>query len=118
MADRRMAVEALDHVLRGEILADMAHAAMGVELLAVIGNDAGRFLAAMLEGVEAERGEGRGFGMAENAEHAAFLMRMIVLDGQGAQPGFGHGLARWGLALKVGIGWRKRQRFTSAATLS
>src|SRR6185437_10769948 len=38
--------------------------------------------------------------------------------GQGAQPRFGHSLARWGLALKVGIGWRKHQRFSPAATLS
>jgi hypothetical protein len=68
----------------------MAHAAMGMELLAVIGNDAGRFLAAMLQGVEAERGEGRGFGMAEDAEHAAFLMRVVIFEGQGAQPRFSH----------------------------
>src|SRR5258708_2846033 len=51
---------------------------MHVQLLAVAGNDAGRFLAAMLEGVEAQIGEVRGFGMAENAEDTAFVVKMIV----------------------------------------
>ena len=31
------------------------------------------FLAAMLEGVKSERGNGGGFGMTEDAEHAALL---------------------------------------------
>jgi hypothetical protein len=38
---------------------------------AVIGDDAGGFLAAMLEGVQAERGDSGGLGMAKDAEHAA-----------------------------------------------
>ncbi len=37
------------------------------------GDDAGGFLAAMLERVQAERGDGGGVGMAEDAEHAAFF---------------------------------------------
>ena len=76
----------------------MAHAAMGVELLAVIGDDAGRLLAAMLQGMQAERGQRRGLGMAENAEHAAFLMQVVVIErrwgeGRGAEhrPRLGHG---------------------------
>ena len=56
MADRRMALAArLDHLLGAEIVADLAQAAMGVELLAVEGDDAGGLLAAMLQGVQAER---------------------------------------------------------------
>jgi hypothetical protein len=111
-----MAFEALDHVLRAEILADMAEAAMSVELLAVEGDDAGGFLAAMLQGVEAERREGGGFRMAENAEDAAFLMRVVVIERNGIEhrPRLGHGVA--GLALKVGIATWKRQPFSPGAT--
>ena len=58
-------------------------AAMGVELLAVIGDDAGGFLAAMLQGVQAERRQRGRFRMPENAEDAAFLMRVVVVERDG-----------------------------------
>ena len=48
--------------------------ALDVELGAVEGDDAGRFLAAMLQGVQAERHHGRRVRPAENAEHAAFFV--------------------------------------------
>jgi hypothetical protein len=51
---------------------------MRAELLAVIGDDAGRFLAAVLQGVQPERGQRRRVGMAVNPEHAAFLVEMVV----------------------------------------
>ena len=44
-----------------------------MEAAAVEGDDAGGFLAAMLEGVQSKRGDGGGLGVAEDAEHAAFL---------------------------------------------
>ena len=44
---------------------------------AVIGDDARRLLPAMLKGVQAERGDRRSIGMAENAEHAAFLAQPV-----------------------------------------
>ena len=44
-----------------------------MEALAVEGDNTGGFLAAMLERVQPERGDGGGVGMAENAEYAAFL---------------------------------------------
>ena len=44
---------------------------------AVEGDDAGGFLAAMLERMQAERGDGGGIGMAENAEHPAFLAEAV-----------------------------------------
>src|SRR5689334_10469321 len=47
---------------------DFAHGAVELEFGAVARNDAGGFLAAVLQGVEAEIGEIRGFGMAEDAE--------------------------------------------------
>ena len=51
----------------------------GIELLAVEGDDAGRFLAAMLQGVQPERRQGRRVGMPQNAEHAAFFMQRIAI---------------------------------------
>ena len=73
MADGRVAGQVIDHFPPREGVADQAEAAFGMEALAVEGDDAGGFLAAMLERVQAERGDGGGVGMAENAEHAAFL---------------------------------------------
>ena len=61
---------------------------MGVELLAVIGDDAGRLLPAMLQRVQAERDQRRRVGMAEDAEDAAFLVQMIRVAGI-ASPGAG-----------------------------
>ena len=73
MADGGVAGQALDHFAAGEGVADQAEAAFAVEAAAVEGDDAGGFLAAMLEGVQSERGDGGGLGVAEDAEHAAFL---------------------------------------------
>ena len=75
------AAQACDDLLGAEIVADKAHAAMGVELLAVIGDDAGRLLAAMLQRVQAERGQRRRVGMAVDAEDAAFFVEMVVVAG-------------------------------------
>ncbi len=44
--------------------------------LAVGGGDAGRLLAAMLEGVEAEIGLAGGVGMAVNGDYAAFFAEL------------------------------------------
>ena len=62
----------------GEGVADQADMAFDVELRAVIGDDAGRFLAAMLQRMQAERDDGRRVLPAENAEHAAFVVEMVV----------------------------------------
>jgi hypothetical protein len=48
-------------------------------MLAVPGNDAAGFLSAMLKGMETESGEGSRFGSAEDAEHPALLVQMIVV---------------------------------------
>ena len=52
--------------------------AFDMELRAVIGDDAGGFLAAVLQRVQAECDDRRGVLPAENAEHAAFVVEMIV----------------------------------------
>ena len=52
---------------------------MGMEVAAVEADDAGRFLAAVLQGVEAERGYGGGIGHVPDAEHAAFVVELVVV---------------------------------------
>ncbi len=80
MAKARAALQAVDDLLAGEMIADEAHAAFGMEAFAVEGDDAGRFLAAMLKGVEAECGERCRIGMAVNAEDAAFFAQAVAVD--------------------------------------
>jgi hypothetical protein len=59
----------------------MAHLAMGMEALAVEGDDAGRFLAAMLKGVKAEDGVRGSFIDAVNAYNPALFLEMVVVEG-------------------------------------
>ena len=51
---------------------------MRAELLPVIGDDTGGFLAAVLQGVEPKRGQGRRVGMAINPENAAFVVEVVI----------------------------------------
>ena len=51
---------------------------MRAELLAVIGDDAGRLLAAMLQRVQPERGQRRRVGVPVDPENAAFLVETIA----------------------------------------
>jgi hypothetical protein len=78
MADSAVALQTVDDALLGEGVADQADMAFDMELAAVIGNDAGRFLAAMLERMQAQCDDGRGILPAENAEHPAFVVEMVV----------------------------------------
>ena len=80
MADGRAARQALDGRARRRSVADEAEPALGMEALAVEGDDAGGFLAAMLQGVQAERGDRGGVGMAEDAEDAAFLAQPVAVE--------------------------------------
>ena len=45
-----------------------------------IGDDARRFLAAMLERMQAQHRQRAGIGMAENAEHAALFMQRVAVE--------------------------------------
>ena len=74
----RVPCRLLDDRRLGEGVADQADMALDVELRAVVGDDAGRFLAAMLQRMQAERDDRRRVLPAENAEHAAFVVEMIV----------------------------------------
>ena len=85
VADRPVAEQTLHHGGLGESVADQPDMALDVELRAVIGDDAGGFLAAMLQRVQAERDDRCGVLPAKNAEHAAFVVEMVVgLVGQQA----------------------------------
>ena len=77
MADRRHAGQAVDDLALRKVVADQAETPLGMEPVAVEGDDAGGFLAAMLERMQAERGDGGGVGMAENAEDPAFLAEAV-----------------------------------------
>jgi hypothetical protein len=83
MTDGHVSGQAVDHLAPRERVADQAEPALGMEPLAVEGDDAGGFLAAVLQGVQAERGDGRRIGMAEDAEDAAFLAEPIRFQIQG-----------------------------------
>jgi hypothetical protein len=54
------------------------HAPVDAKLFAVAGDDAGAFLAAMLERVKAVVREFGGVGMAKNAEDAAIMFGVIL----------------------------------------
>ncbi|GCC49131.1 hypothetical protein chiPu_0033490, partial [Chiloscyllium punctatum] len=80
VADRGAAGQTIDHLTAGEGVADQAEAAFTVEAAAVERDDAGGFLAAVLQSVQAERGDRGGLGVAEDAEHAAFLAERVAIE--------------------------------------
>ena len=82
--------ELADDVVAVEIAGDMAHRAVRVEMVAVEAGDAGGFLPAVLERVEAERDEARGGLGTPDAEDAALLAQLVVVERVGRQ----HELAR------------------------
>ncbi len=51
-----------------------------MKLLAVEGDDAGRFLTAMLQRMQPERRQRRRIRVPQNAEHAAFFMQRIAVE--------------------------------------
>ena len=88
----------------GEMIADEALAALGMKALAVEGDDAGRLLAAVLQGVQAERDDRRRVGVAEDAEDAAFLVQAVLVQidaGSAPRP-----------ASPASLLWRRRNRAT------
>jgi hypothetical protein len=77
VADGHLAGQLGENVV-GEDLRDQAHALDVGQMLAVGGGDAGRLLAAMLQGVEAEIGLAGGVGMAVDGDYAALFAELVV----------------------------------------
>ena len=109
MADSGIAGEALDHLAAGEGVADEAETTLGMETAAVIGDDAGRFLAAVLQGVEAERGDRRGIGMTEDAKNAALLAQPVRIQVQRRVGCLSHRSSQWEPLLGAGSRGRGRR---------
>ena len=80
MSEGQIARQPLDGRAAREMVADQPEAAFGLETPAVERDDAGRFLAAMLQGVQAERGDRGGVGVTEDAEDAAFLTQPVAVE--------------------------------------
>jgi hypothetical protein len=83
MANRSIAFQTAQNIGFREAIADQADMAFGEELPPIKGNNAGRFLPAMLKGMQAESGQGRRVGMPEHAEDAALIMKVIVMRSVG-----------------------------------
>src|SRR5687767_3455016 len=74
-----------DDFVAVEIAGDMARRAVRMKVGTVEARDPGRFLAAMLQGVEAKRDKaGRGIA-APDAEYAALLAQLVVIERIGGQ---------------------------------
>jgi hypothetical protein len=73
MADSVGAGQAIDHLFAGERVSDETEPTFGMKALAIEGDDAGSFLAAMLKGVKTKCRDGGGFRVTIDAEHAAFF---------------------------------------------
>src|SRR5262245_44879880 len=80
MPDCDGAGQAVDHLAPREALAHEAHAALGMETLAVVGDDAGGLLAAMLKRVQPKRRDRCSVRVAEHAEDATLLTQSVVVE--------------------------------------
>ena len=111
MADGRHAGQPLDHLAPREGVAHEPEPALGMKAAAVEGDDAGGLLAAMLQGVQPERRDGGGVGMAEDAEHAALLAQPVTVQ----IAIVGAGIGRFDhLAHRVSRSYRRARRVRSA----
>src|SRR3546814_8120204 len=81
MAAGDAAGQSVDHFVPVEIARDMAHRPVGMEVPPVPACDAGRFLPAMLQGMEAKRNHGGGGFSAPHTEYAALLAQLVVVKG-------------------------------------
>jgi hypothetical protein len=73
VAHRAVTGEGLEPGVGEEVVGE-AHALLDTQAVAVAGHDPRGLLAAVLQGVEAEIGQPRGLGMAEDPEQAALVV--------------------------------------------
>ena len=111
--------ERIQSLLAAAGIADQADMAFDVELGSVEGDNAGRFLSAMLQGVQPECGERRGVGVAEHAEHPAFFVELVEVGRAGEPIGHQAGLTVTACLLFAALadsGRRRRYRARSPVT--
>ena len=80
MANGGLAGKAVDDGGAGEGIADETLAPLRMKALAVEGDDAGRLLSAVLQGVQAKCDDRRRLGVAEDPEDAAFLVQAVLVE--------------------------------------
>lgn len=99
MANSRIAGELIEFGLI-EDFGDEADAGDGLEDVIVDGDDSGAFLAAVLEGMESQIAEARGFRVAVDSDHAALLagLFVVVIGGEDVGDGVFDGGEKRGLA--------------------
>jgi hypothetical protein len=92
MADAAAPGQPPDDVVAVEIAGDMTHRPVRMEMLAVERRDSGGLLPTVLQRVQPERDEARRIVGTPNAEHAALLAQLVVVERIGRQhvlgPGF------------------------------
>ena len=110
VAHGRGAGQAGEHLGLKDLL-HQAHALFQVQRGAIGRDDAGRFLAAVLQGVEPQIGELGGFGMAEDAADTAVIVEVIVVE-------MGHDCLGCVLAENCAARWRRSRSSRSAAEWS
>ena len=88
VAHRGRAGQAVNHFAPGESVTDQAETALRVEAFTIEGDDAGCFLTSVLEGVQAQGGDGGRVRMAENAKHPTFFTQAV---GVGIELRISHG---------------------------
>jgi hypothetical protein len=79
VTERRIAGKPREH-LRLENFLHQPHAFFEVEFAAVAGHDPSRLLPAMLQGIQAQVGDLRGFAVAEDPAYAAVVVEPVVFD--------------------------------------
>jgi hypothetical protein len=89
MAAGDVAGQGANRLVIVEIARDMAHRALGVEITSVPAGDSRCFLPAMLERMEPERDHRGGRFRAGNAEDAALLAQLVVIERVRGQHGRG-----------------------------
>ena len=79
MSDGANTLEPLQHVRFRERITNKASMPFGEKLFAVETDYACRFLSAMLQGMEAKRGQCRSILVSEDAKYTAFLMQLVAV---------------------------------------
>src|SRR6266403_495732 len=77
VADSEIAGQIREH-WRGKDFFHFTHRAMQMQLRAIAGDDSSRFLAAMLQRVQAKIGQLGSLFMSEHAEYTTFVVKMVV----------------------------------------